>query len=127
MRGTAGTEATRGDAVGIFRDLLIRHFLEDYLALFELIGALKLTDKIVEVWTNVPHVQGVSGPRSSPIPRVFQCAKFCRDSTILCESFSYEARDRLCLLSDSNSLSLVTPRRSSLYYKRRYSPSETLL
>ncbi|KAK6031207.1 Low-density lipoprotein receptor domain class A [Ostertagia ostertagi] len=33
---------------------------EDFLSYFELIGTLKLADKITEIWTYIPHAQGVS-------------------------------------------------------------------
>ncbi|CAJ0602048.1 unnamed protein product [Cylicocyclus nassatus] len=32
---------------------------EDYLKNFELVGTLKIADKITEIWTYIPHVQGV--------------------------------------------------------------------
>ncbi|ETN71079.1 Low-density lipoprotein receptor domain class A [Necator americanus] len=31
---------------------------EDYLKYFELVGTLKIADKITEIWTYIPHVQG---------------------------------------------------------------------
>ncbi|VDM73566.1 unnamed protein product [Strongylus vulgaris] len=33
--------------------------VKDYLKNFELIGTLKIADKITEIWTYIPHVQGV--------------------------------------------------------------------
>ncbi|KAE9411966.1 hypothetical protein Angca_002045, partial [Angiostrongylus cantonensis] len=31
---------------------------EDYLAHFEYLGSLKIAQKVTEIWTYIPHVQG---------------------------------------------------------------------
>ncbi|KAF8370786.1 svh-1, partial [Pristionchus pacificus] len=85
---------------------------EDYLRNFELIGAFKIVDRISEIWTNIPNVQG--------------CARRCSSSSLICEAFSYSSRAHLCLLTDSSSLtsSSLSPRSSSQFYRRRFSPKE---
>ncbi|GMT23976.1 hypothetical protein PFISCL1PPCAC_15273, partial [Pristionchus fissidentatus] len=85
---------------------------EDYLRNFELIGAFKVIEKISEIWTNIPNVQG--------------CARRCSSSSLLCEAFSFSSRAQLCLLTDSSSLSSssLSPRSSSQFYRRRFSPRE---
>lgn len=45
---------------GHFRTFFLRHFIaEDYLKQYELVGTLKIADRITEIWTYIPHVQGV--------------------------------------------------------------------
>ncbi|GMR47842.1 hypothetical protein PMAYCL1PPCAC_18037, partial [Pristionchus mayeri] len=85
---------------------------EDFLRNFELIGAFKIVDKISEIWTNIPNVQG--------------CARRCSSSSLICEAFSFSSRALLCLLTDSSSLSSssLSPRSSSQFYRRRFSPKE---
>lgn len=84
---------------------------EDYLKYFELIGTLKLADKITEVWTYIPHTQG--------------CARRCKESTLLCEAFSFEPRTQTCLLTDSSEIGdnlAVKP--TSQYYRKRFSSKD---
>ncbi|CAI4227910.1 unnamed protein product [Auanema sp. JU1783] len=83
----------------------------DYLQSFELIGAMRLVEKITEIWNFIPHVQG--------------CAKRCLDSSLICEAFSYEPRLQTCLLTDSTMIStnLIT-KPTSLYYRRRIPQKE---
>ncbi|GMS95511.1 hypothetical protein PENTCL1PPCAC_17686, partial [Pristionchus entomophagus] len=85
---------------------------EDFLRNFELIGAFKIVDRISEMWTNIPNVQG--------------CARRCSSSSLICEAFSFSSRALLCLLTDSSSLSSssLSPRSSSQFYRRRFSPQE---
>ncbi|KAK6062073.1 Low-density lipoprotein receptor domain class A [Cooperia oncophora] len=81
---------------------------EDFLKYFELMGTLKLADKITEIWTYIPHAQG--------------CARRCKESSLLCEAFSYEPRTQTCLLTDSSHVGdnlAVKP--TSQFYRKRFS------
>ncbi|CAP23033.2 Protein CBR-TRY-2 [Caenorhabditis briggsae] len=84
---------------------------EDYLQNYELIGAYRLADSIIEVWTFIPHVQG--------------CARKCRESLLMCEAFSYEPKTQTCLLTDtSQTYSSLARKITSLYYRRRFSSKD---
>uniref|UniRef100_A0A1I7UEG4 Neurotrypsin n=1 Tax=Caenorhabditis tropicalis TaxID=1561998 RepID=A0A1I7UEG4_9PELO len=86
---------------------------EDYLQYYELIGAYRLAENIIEVWTFIPHVQG--------------CARKCRESLLMCEAFSYEPKTQTCLLTDtSQSFSSLARKITSLYYRRRFSSKDVL-
>ncbi|CAD6195649.1 unnamed protein product [Caenorhabditis auriculariae] len=84
---------------------------EDYLESFELFGPYKLVDRVTEVWTFIPQVQG--------------CARRCRESLLICEAFSYEPRTQTCLLTDTTqSYSSLAPKSSSLFYRKRFSSKD---
>ncbi|PIC35399.1 hypothetical protein B9Z55_014772 [Caenorhabditis nigoni] len=84
---------------------------EDYLQNYELIGAYRLAENIIEVWTFIPHVQG--------------CARKCRESLLMCEAFSYEPKTQTCLLTDtSQTYSSLARKITSLYYRRRFSSKD---
>ncbi|KAK6748693.1 hypothetical protein RB195_001358 [Necator americanus] len=84
---------------------------EDYLKYFELVGTLKIADKITEIWTYIPHVQG--------------CARRCNESTLVCEAFSYESRTQTCLLTDSTEVSSnLAVKPTSKYYRKRFSTKD---
>ncbi|EFO93130.1 hypothetical protein CRE_09997 [Caenorhabditis remanei] len=86
---------------------------EDYLQYYELIGAYRLIENIIEVWTFIPHVQG--------------CARKCRESLLMCEAFSYEPKTQTCLLTDtSQTYSSLARKITSLYYRRRFSSKDVL-
>ncbi|KAK5986730.1 Low-density lipoprotein receptor domain class A [Trichostrongylus colubriformis] len=81
---------------------------EDFLSHFELIGTLKLADKITEIWTYIPHAQG--------------CARRCKESSLVCEAFSYEPRTQTCLLTDSPDIGTnLAVKPSSQFYRKRFS------
>ncbi|EYB99003.1 hypothetical protein Y032_0126g1348 [Ancylostoma ceylanicum] len=84
---------------------------EDYLKQFELVGTLKIADRITEIWTYIPHVQG--------------CARRCNESALVCEAFSYESRTQTCLLTDSSEVSSnLAVKLTSQYYRKRFSTKD---
>ncbi|RCN43136.1 Low-density lipoprotein receptor domain class A [Ancylostoma caninum] len=84
---------------------------EDYLQQFELVGTLKIADRITEIWTYIPHVQG--------------CARRCNESALLCEAFSYEPQTQTCLLTDSSEVSSnLAVKLTSQYYRKRFSTKD---
>ncbi|CAI2351252.1 unnamed protein product [Caenorhabditis sp. 36 PRJEB53466] len=86
---------------------------EDYLQYYDLVGAYRLADNIIEVWTFIPHVQG--------------CARKCRESLLICEAFSYEPKTQTCLLTDTSHVYSSLARKStSLYYRRRFSSKDVV-
>ncbi|CAB3409148.1 unnamed protein product [Caenorhabditis bovis] len=86
---------------------------EDYLQSYELVGAYRLTDNIIEVWTYIPHVQG--------------CARKCRESLLMCEAFSYEHKTQTCLLTDtSHAYSSLVQKITFLYYRKRFSSKDVV-
>ncbi|XGW27932.1 hypothetical protein V3C99_008044 [Haemonchus contortus] len=81
---------------------------EDFLSYFDLTGPFKLVTKITEIWTYIPHAQG--------------CAQRCKESSLLCEAFSYEPQAQICLLTDSPDVDgNLALKMTSQFYRKRFS------
>uniref|UniRef100_A0AC34F4F8 Neurotrypsin n=1 Tax=Panagrolaimus sp. ES5 TaxID=591445 RepID=A0AC34F4F8_9BILA len=80
----------------------------NFLKEFQIIGSYKLADDVNEIWTHIPNVQG--------------CAHRCIEALdYRCESFSYDERKRICLLSNATTNpAVIFQNIDSRYYRRSF-------
>jgi hypothetical protein len=84
-------------------------------------GEYKLVNDVSEIWTHVPHIQGVFNQLVT-FNLKLQCARRCiENEAFSCQSFSYEATKEICLLSKiADNPAVLFEHMDSRYYRRKF-------